>query len=449
MIKNEEIHLDATFIPVFDKKDKLQEILFLAKDMTELNLSKTTAQNTLYQDSLTKLPNRLKLFTDKNLTSSNKDVTYIVINIDSFDSINNLYGNQFGDQILIKVARWLEKNKLSKDTKLYKLEADIYAMICFEEIKEEDLKKYLEKISKDILEEKFLCNGAEIDISLTIGASQATINQQKLSQIAYKEAKLSKKAYAIYDKKSNKEEEYLKNIHTSKLLKNACEQDLVLPYFQPILNIQTNQIEKYESLMRIKNEKGRILAPNEFLDIAKRSKIYPKLSKSLIQKSVETFLVSPCEFSINLSFLDITNPNTKKFILNLLETTDIGPWIIFELLESEGIENYKEVMSFTEDVKSYGAKIAIDDFGSGYSNFERIVELQVDFLKIDGSLIKNIHQNDDMRIITKTIINFAKELKIKTVAEFVHSKEVLDVVEELGVDYAQGFYIGKPEEFLK
>ena len=133
---------------------------------------------------------------------------------------------------------------------------------------------------------------------------------------------------------------------------------------------------------------------------------------------------------------------------NLLDSSDIAPWIIFELLESEGIENYKEVMSFIEDVKSYGAKIAIDDFGSGYSNFERIVELQIDFLKIDGSLIKNIHQNDDMKIITKTIVNFAKELGIKTVAEFVHSKEVLKEVEALGVDYAQGFYIGKPQEFL-
>lgn len=448
-INNEKIYLEVTLIPINNERNKLKEILFIAKDITELKVSKTNAQNTLYQDSLTKLPNRLKLFTDNNLKSSKDEITYILINIDSFDMINNLYGNDFGDEILKQVARWLSKNTLNKNTKLYKLEADIYAMVCYSKIEESKLKEYLTKISKDILNEKFVHNGTEVDISLTIGASQSIKNHQKLSQIAYKEAKYAKKAFMIYDKNSNKEEEYTKNIQISKLLKNACENDLVIPYFQPILNIQTNQIEKYESLMRIKDSDGSIKTPYDFLDFAKQSKIYPELSKKLIQKSVDTFLVAPSEFSVNLSFLDINNKETKKFILKLLEDSGIGPWIIFELLESEGIENYKEVMKFTEEVKSYGAKIAIDDFGSGYSNFERIVELQVDFLKLDGSLIKNIHQNDDMRIITKTIVNFAKELKIKTVAEFVHSKEVLEVVEELGVDYAQGFYIGKPEETLK
>lgn len=447
-LNKEKIHLNCSFIPIFCDENELEEILFLATDITELTLRKTNVKNSLYQDSLTKLPNRLKLFTDKNIIDSNIEITYMIFNIDSFDSINNLYGNDFGDKILIDVSSWLKNNLLTEDTKLYKFEADIYTMVCFEKIKEETLFKYLTNISKKIVDEKFLCEGAEIDISFTIGAAQSISNQQKLSQIAYKEAKIAKKSFSIYDKTSNKEEEYTKNIKVSKILKNAFDNDLVVPYFQPIYNLKTDSIEKYESLMRIKDENGKVLTPYEFLSIAKTSKIYPKLSCKLIQKSVETFQMSPCEFSVNLSFLDITNKTTNKFILDLLEKTGIGPWMIFELLESEGIENYKEVMKFIEQVKSYGAKIAIDDFGSGYSNFERLVELQIDYIKIDGSLIKNIHQNDDMRIITKTIINFAKELGIKTVAEYVHSEEVFNQVKILGVDFAQGYYIGKPEEFL-
>ncbi len=446
-LDGEELHLNCSFIPIFDKKERLDEILFLATDVTELTLSKTNIKNSLYQDNITKLPNRLKLFTDKNIVE-NRESTYIIFNIDSFDSINNLYGNHFGDKILSHVARWLENNLLNKNTKLYKLEADIYTMVCFEKNDEKKLLNYLKSISQRIQEEKFLLEGTEIDISMTIGASQGFSNQLKLSQIAYKDAKISKKSFTIYDKNSNKEEEYRKNIQTSKIIKNAIENDLVVPYFQPIMNIETGEIQKYESLMRIKDENGKILSPHEFLDIAKSSKAYPKLSCSLIEKSVDTFNISPCEFSVNLSFLDITNKATTKFILELLDKTGIGPWMIFELLESEGIENYKEVMKFTEQVKSFGAKIAIDDFGSGYSNFERLVELQVDFIKIDGSLIKNIDQNDDMRIITKTIINFAKELGIKTVAEYVHSEEVLNQVKILGVDFAQGYYIGKPSEYI-
>jgi len=443
----EKIHLNCSFIPIFNKKDKLDEILFLATDITELTLSKNNIKNTLYQDCITKLPNRLKLFTDNNIIDDT-EVTYIIFNIDSFDSINNFYGNLFGDKILTLVAKWLDKNLLTEKTRLYKLEADLYTTVTFESIDEKKLLDYLRFISKKVQEEKFLCDGAEIDLSMTIGASQGKTNQLKLSQIAYKDAKISKKSFSIYDKTSNKEEEYTKNIQTSKIIKNAIENDLILPYFQPIMNIETKEIQKYESLMRIKDESGKILSPYEFLDIAKSSKAYPKLSCSLIEKSVDTFTISPCEFSVNLSFLDITNKTTTKFILNLLEKSGMGPWMIFELLESEGIENYKEVMSFIEQVKSYGAKIAIDDFGSGYSNFERLVELQVDFIKIDGSLIKNIDQNDDMRIITKTIVNFAKELGIKTIAEYVHSEEVLNQVEILGVDFAQGYHIGKPSEHI-
>ena len=447
-LDKENIYLNCSFIPILEENEKLKEILFLATDVTELALSKTNIKNSLYQDPLTKLPNRLKLFTDKSINDSKTISTYIVFNIDSFDSINNLYGNVFGDNILVLVSKWLEKNILNEETKLYKFEADIYAMVCNSIINEEQLRKYLTKISSLISHEKFLHNGAEIDISMTIGASQGYANQLKLAQIAYKEAKIAKKSFSIYDKTSNKEEEYTKNIKTSKTLKYAIEKDLVIPYFQPILNISTGEIDKYETLMRIKNEDNETLSPHDFLAIAKRSKFYPQLSCSLIEKSIDNFLLSPCEFSVNLSFLDITNKSTNKFILQLLDKTGIGPWIIFELLESEGIKNYKEIMSFIEQVKSYGAKIAIDDFGSGYSNFERLVELQVDFIKIDGSLIKNIDQNDDMKIITKTIVNFAKELGIKTVAEYVHSESILNEVKTLGVDYAQGFHIGKPKQQL-
>jgi diguanylate cyclase (GGDEF)-like protein len=443
-----DIYLNCSFIPILDENEVVKEILFLATDFTELVMSKTSIKNNIYIDATTKLPNRLKLFTDDKVIKSKNKLTCIIFNIDSFDSINNLYGNKFGDNILFQVGQWLNSNVLSQNSKLYKLEADSYTMVGYEKMSEEKLAAYLKEISRKITSQKFLNNGAEIDISMTIGASQSFSNQLKLAQIAYSEAKKAKKSYLVYDKKSKKEEEYINNIQISKILKNAVENDLLVPYFQPIMNIQTNQIEKYESLMRIKDASGNILAPCEFLDLAKHSKIYPKLSRILIDKCINTFLPLSHEFSVNVSFLDITNPHTTKFILDLLDKTGIGPWIIFELLESEGIDNYKEVKQFIQDIKSYGAKIAIDDFGSGYSNFERIVELQVDYIKIDGSLIKNMSQNDDMLIMTRTITNFAKELGIQTVAEYVHSKEVLEQVRSLGIDFAQGFYIGKPEEKL-
>ena len=167
---------------------------------------------------------------------------------------------------------------------------------------------------------------------------------------------------------------------------------------------------------------------------------------SLIQKVFETFHTSYNRFSINLSYLDIINPDTTSFILEKLEEFSIGPFIIFEILESDSIDNYEALVSFIDQVKSYGAKIAIDDFGAGYSNFERLTKLDIDFIKIDGSLIKNIDKNEEAKIIVETIVTFAKKLGIATIAEYVHSRQILECVKELGIDFAQGFYIGKPKD---
>ena len=122
--------------------------------------------------------------------------------------------------------------------------------------------------------------------------------------------------------------------------------------------------------------------------------------------------------------------------------------IVFEILESEGINNFSEIISFIKAVKEMGCKIAIDDFGSGYSNFERISQLEVDYVKIDGSLIKNIDTNQNNEILVQTIVDFSKKIGIKTIAEFVHSESVYKKVKELGIDYAQGYYIGEPSPNL-
>lgn len=142
------------------------------------------------------------------------------------------------------------------------------------------------------------------------------------------------------------------------------------------------------------------------------------------------------------------DPQTVQFILDKLEHSGIAKRVIFEILESEGIENFEEVRQFIDKVKQWGGRIAIDDFGSGYSNFAYILNLQVDFIKIDASLIKNIDTDKNSRIIVETIVDFAKRLGIKTVAEFVHSKEVFETVKEIGIDFSQGFYFHKPSEYL-
>ncbi|MDX1810126.1 MAG: EAL domain-containing protein [Sulfurospirillaceae bacterium] len=445
---NNQAHVKCTIEPIKDNNGALIEFLLIAHDLTELAISKKIIQDKMYIDSQTKLPNRLQLIKEKIKLLNKHSMTLILINIDSFQAINSIYGNQIGDEVLIATANWLKANLPCTEAKLFKLEADVFAIFIPAPYEEEELKTYLNEMSKKISKEGLLCSGIGINITFTIGAAQGEADLLKLASIAYKVAKKDQKSFWIYDIKSNKEEEYIQSIKTIHLLKKALKEDQIIPYFQPILNLKNNHIDKYETLMRIKKDDGSVHTPNEFLNIAKHSKLYPAISRDIIGKAFDTFRFSSNQFSINLSFLDISNQHTLDFIFEKMSEYTIGSWVIFEIVESEGINNYHTILQFIEKAKSYGAKIAIDDFGSGYSNFERLVKLQPDFIKIDGGLIKNIDKNDDMKIITQTIVNFSNKLGAKTIAEYVHSQEIFDIIKKMGVDYAQGFHIGKPSPIL-
>ena len=173
-------------------------------------------------------------------------------------------------------------------------------------------------------------------------------------------------------------------------------------------------------------------------------KVYDRITKTIIQKTFEVFEMHPFDFSINLSFEDIINDEMYTFIIQKLKDSRMGSRLTFELLESEKVNDFEKVVQFFNEIKRYGAKVAIDDFGSGFSNFSYIIKLNPDFIKIDGSLIKDIDKDKNAQIVVETIVDFSKKLGIKTVAEFVHSSTVLSTVKGLGIDYSQGYFIDMP-----
>lgn len=165
----------------------------------------------------------------------------------------------------------------------------------------------------------------------------------------------------------------------------------------------------------------------------------------MLKKSFETFKDKTQEFSVNLTIADILNLSIKNYIFELLELYGIGERVVFEIVESESIENFAEIAAFIASVKSFGAKIAIDDFGTGYSNFEYLLRLKADYIKIDGSMIRNIDSDGDAQIVVSTIVDFAKKMGVKTIAEFVENESIYNKVKELGIDYSQGYYFSEPK----
>lgn len=261
-------------------------------------------------------------------------------------------------------------------------------------------------------------------------------------------SKKNKNVY-VYDKNLEIEKIYEKNILQTFKLKKALENDRIVPYYQAIYNLKTDKIEKYEALVRSIDEDGVVISPFYFLDISKKSKQYLKLTKEVVKKSFDYFKDKDFEFSVNLTLEDIKNQNISSYIIEMLKVYNIASRVVFEIVESEGIDDFTQINNFIDNVRKLGCKIAIDDFGSGYFNFEYLIKLNADYIKIDGSLIKDILINKNNQEIVITIVDFAKRQGFKTIAEFVSSKEIFEKVKELGIDYAQGYYINEPKLLIK
>ena len=240
------------------------------------------------------------------------------------------------------------------------------------------------------------------------------------------------------------------NIKVLKMLKTAIEGQKIISYFQPIVDNKTQKIVKYESLVRLIDENDKILAPFFFLDISKKGKYYTQITSMVLDNAFKALSLTDKDISINLSALDIEKESIKEKLFFLLKTHEgSSNRIVIELLEDEDFKDFEVIKSFISEVKSMGVKIAIDDFGSGYSNFERLLDYQPDILKIDATLVKNIVTSSFSLSTVKTMVIFAKEQNMEVIAEFVENEEIYKILCSLGVDYSQGYYFGKPDILQK
>ena len=400
-------------------------------------------EHQFFHDPLTDLQNRRKL-TEK--LEKQKSSFLMIINIDSFQEFNDLYGDQVGDLILKEFALFLKESVPAHDM-IYRLHSDEFAYLCEDEIDLKEFMSFAAILSEEISQKSFsIDEKGQVSLTATIGVSYGMDSLLTNADIALTLAKKSRKNYLFYEDSMAMVKEYEKNISWTKRLKKAIDDDKIVPLFQPIVDAKTQQIVKYESLIRMVDEHGQYIAPIYFLELAKKNKLYHQLTKIMIEKTFQKFKDLPYEVSINLSVEDIRNKEINAFIIEQLKNSSVGNRIVFEILESDGIENFDEVLEFINHVKQYGVKIAIDDFGTGYSNFDYLMRLKIDFIKIDGSMIKNIDTDNNSQMITQTIVEFAKRMKIKTIAEFVCSRDVFEKIKNLDVDFAQGYYFGAPKE---
>lgn len=410
-------------------------------------------ENKLYYDELTNLKNRYAL---EEEIKENDFVSITLIDIDSFDDINELYGFSTGNLVLIEVGKILNEFSLKYDVSVYRIYGNVYCLADKKMMGFFKFNELIEELAVLFKNKPLYIEQLDIDIfvNITLGISIAQEESIKTAGIALKKAKKNNLPYFVYNNDIDTKEMIEKSMYWREKIKKALKNDKVIPFYQAIFDVDKN-IVKYETLMRIEdiNEKGEVvyLSPYFFLDISVKTKQYLQLSNQIISKALKDLKKTDKQISINLSFKDILDSEFIVFLDESLKkiTNEDKSRVVFEILESDYISDYTLLEEFISKYRKQGIKIAIDDFGTGYSNFAHILKIRPNYIKIDGSLIKNIYSDKNSYEMVKSIIDFSKALNIRVIAEFVHSQEVFDSLVELGVDELQGFYLAEPKpDFL-
>lgn len=395
-------------------------------------------------DNLTKLPNKLQL--DYELT---KDINYvlILINIDYFDSINCKYGYKTGDQILKSFADQLHLIKIKYNCKLYRLVSDEFVTL-FKKDEVIDLENIIRDIIDSVEKYDFHTDLDIFNLSCSIGISEG-IGQDilKNANIALKETRaLGKEKFTIYKTNSFLAEKREDNLKWLQKIKKLIEMDAITPYFQPVINNTTKEVEYYECLARI-HEINRVIKPHYFIENAKLFKLLPNITKVIIEKAFKEFSSTNKKFSINLSIDDLEDRFICDHILNTQQKYNINSErIILEFPENISTTEDKQVLKNFVLLQKHGFKIALDDFGTNHSNIKNLANLKIDFIKIDGIYIQNILNDKKTEKLVQSIIKLSHSLGASVIAESVSSEQIQNSIEKMGIEYSQGYLFGKPME---
>ena len=401
----------------------------------------------LHFDELTGLCSRYSFFED--ISKIDTPIVFIV-DINKFKVINEIYGASVGTEVLKEFANFLLTFTRGSTYKVYRISGDEFVLRDETDIIDPD--KYEEDIMDFFAEVRNFSVDIENDtvsVEVTMGISTSQHDAFECAKIALEYAKENKKPYEMYSTAIDSRSKEQDALAWKERTKSAITDNRIIPVYQPIVNVD-GKIVKYETLMRLKDVKdGKLISPYHFLNVAIKTGLYDTLSSRIIFKALDLIKETNNTLSVNFTYGDIKNMRFLDEIEDFFKANrELGEKTIFEITESESIESYTSMKKFIKRFRRYGVQFAIDDFGSGFSNFEYILEIEPDYLKIDGSLIKNIDTYEKAHILVRAIVQFSHELGIKVIAEYVHSKVIFDMLKELKVDEYQGFYFSEPLETI-
>ncbi len=411
-------------------------------------------------DHRTGLKNRSVL--KEKLAFIKPDEHLLTVKLTNFGQVNEKYGYQVGDKLLSDLSQYFKEHFRSRSgsgVELYSIGIGEWAIVFSSPYTGEHIRHLFTDLVDEIEHANFEPLGLpELDclsVSICGGLlSRCDFLQDNIEDLLMKSIEARRHGMKnnrhMYDAKLLKKEEEnrLEQLNWLSSVSRAVLKNKVVVYSQAIFAAHSHKKVSQECLVRLQ-EGNQIITPGQFLPIIEGTHIYTRLSRQMLTKVFDMMSARDEPFSINLSPQDLMSDKTLCLLESALQKTVNPARVGIEVLETEQIKDYSVMREVCNRFKQLGAKIVVDDFGSGYSNIDEIIKLEPDTIKLDGSIIRNIDQNKRQRQIAEQLVRLCHVFEAETVAEFVHNEQVCRIAEDLGVDYLQGFYLAKPALILK
>lgn len=429
-------------------------------DISYIKLAEEKLKYLATHDYLTGIPNRYSF--EESLKKAvlkagrGKESALLFIDIDNFKLVNDTQGHAAGDNLLIIVANTIKANLRQSDT-LARLGGDEFGVLL-EDTSIDEARIVAEKLRR-ITEENEFCvvNYGCFNLSLSIGVViiEGSLSSQRLLALAdtalYAAKDKGRNRVVLLDHTEEMTTRYLEINSVIALIKNAVKEDKFILRFQPVVSLDSSEIIHYEVLISLKGEDNSLISPMAFIPTAERFGLMPQIDRWVVGAALGVLKQNPgLNLFMNISGMSLSEESLLQYIEEMISQSGIEPCRIgFEITETAAVKDMMLARRWIERLKSAGCRFALDDFGIGFSSFSYLRMLPVDYLKIDGSFICNLDKDPSNRALVEAMNNIARSMGIKTVAERVENSDVLAIINELKVDYAQGYFLGKPSQLIQ
>lgn len=406
-------------------------------------------ERTLYVDTLTGLYN--KSFLNEQAFRLNLGDYYVaLVDVDDFRKVNSTFGKEVGDTVLRELASML-KSLLPKGSILVRYAGEEFLTLLPKgHFKDKvELIRYLEFLKSRVKSRVFTFDGYEVRVSVSVGVNLSTDRSRSLEEALrgadlalYRAKKGGKDRVEAFDESVEESRKRLSVLEVA----DAIDKGRLICYYQPVVELQSGRVSHYEALVRIVTEDGKVVPPSYSLEDLRGTFVYTRFVKEVIELNRRLLMRrKDVLLSVNLFPTDVISEDILTVLRSLEE--DIRRRMLLEITEVERLPSFDRVKSSLEELRRLGFRICIDDFGAGYSNLVNLTQLRIDFLKIDGSIVRDVHRNRVSYLLIKMVNDFCREIGVEVIAEYVENREVLEKLRSIGVKYGQGYLIGKPEPF--